>query len=244
MGALGKGNPIPYKLGGGPSNTEQAYSALKQAAGIGGVSPEGTIRAEWLLAKSRGLAAIMADERAVNQMFPDTATDFLPVYEEILDAPPSPNLSDQTRREEATRLWVLSNTSVNADLEDALQDVDENFTVESIDRQYTTITQNGRVFQDYNPVDPDASGPPFNIGKQTDYPNYSTEFKCYINYGVSGTPTAQDYRKMEDAKGVLRDRLPAWISFEIFKGIGFFLDIDLLDLGVFGNYPAGTIYPP
>lgn len=244
MPAIGKGNPLPLKIGGGPSSTEQANTVIKQAVGIGGASPDGTIRAEWFLARARGLASSIADERAINQAFPDTTIDHLPVYEEILDTPPAPEDSDQTRRDNNTRKWTSTASAVTADLESELHYIDENFDIVNINRDYTTVTQLGRAFQDENPSDPDASGPPFNIGKQTDYPNYSNEFVCNVNYAVTGAPTANDLKKMEEARAVLRDRLPSWIEFEVFKGLGFFLDIDLLDLGAFGDYPAGTIYPP
>lgn len=237
MPALGKGNPIPFKIGGGPSNTEQANTVLKQSVGIGGTSPDGTIRAEWFLAKARGLAASMSDERALNQSFPDLATDFLPVYEEILGTPPAPDDSDQDRRNQNTTLWTLSNTSVTDDLETALQEISENTSIENISRTVTTVTQIGRAFQDETPGDPDASGPPFNIGKQTEWPNYSNEMRCYVNYGVSGTPTALDFKKVEESKNILRDRLPAWVDFQVAQNstgsAGFLLDIDLLDLGAF-----------
>lgn len=244
MPALGSGNPIPFKIGGGPSDTEIANKSIIKAVGVGGSSPDGTIRAQWFLARARGLAAIYADNRALNQYFPDTSNDFLQVFEEILGTFASPDDSEQDRRDKVTLLWTLIYSSVTEDLEAALQEVNENISIVEVDRDETTITQLGRAFQDINPADPDASGPPFNIGKQTNFPNYSTEFICYVNYGVAGTPTATDFRNIEDAKAILRDRLPSWVGFEIFKGIGFFLDIDLLDLGVFGNYPAGTIYPP
>jgi hypothetical protein len=244
MAELGNRNPIPFKIGGGPSKTQQALGALNQSVGKGGASPDGTIRAAWYLAKARGLSASYADERAINQTFPDLATDALPVYEEILDTPPAPDASEQKRRDDNTRLWTLSNVATTSDLEDALQEIDSNITIEDIDRDYTTVTQLGRAFQDEIPTDPDASGPPFNIGKQTDWPNYSNEMVCYTNLNLSGVPTAVNLKNIEEAKAVLNDRLPSWVDFVTFSGIGFFLDVDLLDLGAFGDYPAGTTWPP
>jgi hypothetical protein len=244
MPELGKRNPIPFRIGGGPSKTEQVYDALKQSVGTGGASPEGTIRDAWYLAKARGLAASNSDERAINQGFPDLATNALPVYEEILGTPPAPDDSEQTRRDNNTRLWTLLNVATTSDLESALQEIDSRITIGDIDRDITTVTQLGRAFQDETPSDPDASGPPFNIGKQTDWPNYSDEMRCNVNMGIPGAPTAVTTKNIESVKVVLRDRLPSWVDFSIFVSIGFFLDVDVLDLGAFGNYATGTIYPP
>lgn len=235
MPALGKGNPIPFKLGGGPSNTEQANTAIKDIVGIGGSSPDGTIRAEWFLAKARGLAAVMADERALNQGFPDLATDALLVYEEILSRPAAPDESDQERRDLNTALWTSTAPSIEDELTTSLQAIDENFVILYIPVNNTITTQNGRGFQDWDPTSPKASGPPFNIGDQSEYPNYSTDYRVYVQYNVTGTLTTQQFQNLTDAKNLLRDRLPSWIDFTIFKEIGFILDIDLLDLTSFGN---------
>lgn len=244
MPALGKGNPIPFQIGGGPSSTERAHKAIKDSVGIGGSSPDGTIRDAWFLSRARGLAAAFADGRAAYQSWPDTATDHLPVFEEILGRFPAPGESDQSRRNALTTLWTAINSAVRSEIDAALDLIDSDFVVKDVLRDRTIITQNGRAFEDETPADPDASGPPFVFAKQTDWPNYSTEMKCYVELAKTGSTTTKILRDIEAAKQVLRDRLPSWVDFVIFMDEGFILDDDQLDVGAFGTLAAGTIVPP
>lgn len=244
MGALGKNNPLPFQIGGGPSKAKRIHKAMRDCVGVGGSSPDGSIRDAWFFAKARGLAAGLSDMRAANQAWPDIATDHLPVYEELLGRYPAPNESDQSRRNALTVLWTSTNSAITSEIDAALDEIDSDFVVKDVLRERTIITQNGRGFQDELPADPDASGPPFNIGKHTEWPNYSTEFKCYVELAKTGSTTAKILRDIEAAKQVLRDRLPSWVDFVIFMDEGFILDDDQLDVGAFGTLAAGTIVPP
>ena len=237
MPKVGGGNPIPTEIGGGPSSSETAYEALKSAVGIGGSADDGTIEASWRMARARGLRAAFADGRAAMQIFPDRATDAIPVFEEILDTAPPPGDSDEDRRAVITDLWTKSVDASHQALEQKLQEIDPLFSIEVEDRDTVTVTQLGRAFEDWTPGDPDASGPAFGGRESTLWPNYSGHFHCLIKYAIpAGAISLSAQNSIERAKALLNEDLPAWVDFMFFKTTtGFVLDTDLLDLGAFGS---------
>lgn len=236
MPGIGGGNPVPHKIGGGPSDAVQAYDALKAAVGVGGSGADGSLEAEWRMARARGLAASMADERAAMQAWPDTATDHIPVYEELLAEYAAPGESEQDRRVAITDGWTSVVSAASPALEAKLKEIDSRFVLVATSRDNARTTAHGRGFEDFSPSDPSACGPAFGGGrKSTLIPNYSSDFVCLVNLPFSGPPSLGDLNAIERAKALLADSLPSWIDFQISSNLaGFVLDVDVLDLGAFG----------
>jgi hypothetical protein len=235
--SVGGGNPLPFEVGGGPTTAEQAHKFLKSAVGVGGSSPDDeSIEAQWRFARARGVVAAFADERAVSQAFPDRATDYIPVYEDIL-ALSSGGLSDEDRRLLILDRWIAGLSAVTDELETELQEIDPLFSIVEIDRDDVAVTEPGRGFEDWNPASGDAAGPAFGGGRSsTEWPNFSRDFICYVEYALgSGPITAENERRIERAKTVLNNALPSWVSFSIYTtDVGFILDQDVLDITAFG----------
>jgi hypothetical protein len=234
---IGGGNPIPTQIGGGLSFAERIYKAMRAAIGEENVAAEGTIAAAWMWCRARGMAAAFADQRAVNQIWPDRATDGIPIFESILGIATTAAMSDEDRRQEIIRRMVLIISGVSSDLEDELQIIDPLFSLLPTERDSSDTTENGRGFEDYDPNDPASAGPAFGGGRSsTDWPNFSRDFVVTVQYDIAaGTATAEQKRRIEQAKQVLNDVLPAWVAFEIISNPsgGFILDTSLLDLGAF-----------
>lgn len=236
MGKLGSGNPLPFEIGGGPSTVEKYYDALKQAVGKGNSGEDGSLEAEWRLARAKGIRAAFADERAVMQWFPDRCTDFIEVWEDLLKLTVGPGLEDQERRDNITERLTSAQSAITSVMERALQNIDPLFSVIGIEPSISITTVLGRGFQDTNPSAAQSCGPAFYGGrKSTQYPNYSSDFICYVLYDIGGgAPSAEQERIVVKAEQLLYDILPSWMDFNIsFSAVGFILDQDLLDVGCF-----------
>lgn len=237
MPTIGRWNPLPFKIGGGPSDSEKFYNSLKSMVGVGGAAADETIEAEWRMAKARGLAAGSNEEKAAMQAWPDTATDHIDVYEAVLGLAVAPFESDERRRQRITLEWTKAVDAVSATIVAALQRIDSRFSAVMSDYETSTTTVHGRAFEDYD-FSPDACGPAFDIGtKSTMWPNYSGGFIFHVLFDAgAGSATVGELALIEQAKSVLNEMLPAWIDYTILTSYsGFILDIDLLDLTGFGS---------
>jgi hypothetical protein len=242
--AFGGGNPFPFMLGGGPTDVESTHRTLRAMVGNGGAAAEGTIEDEWRFAKARGLAAAASAEgRAVHQFFPMFATDAIPTYEDKLGIVPPPEACEAERRQVVWEQWVKVISATASNIETELQKISPYFSVVPIDRKYTKTTIPGRYFEDHEIGDPEACGPAFGGGRtHTAFPNYSTQFVCYVQFdtGSTGYITESQKRLINRAKDLLNTVLPAWVGFQIsqvteISGDGFILDLSLLDLGAFNQ---------
>jgi hypothetical protein len=236
MPALGGGNPLPLQIGGGPSSSEQAYDALRSSVGIGGSGPRDGIMEGWRFAKARGLAAATMDARVFFQWFPGLATDLLPMYEQLLGVPAGPNDSEQDRRARVDALWTRIVSAVTPDLLARLQEIAPSVTIVAPNGVTARRTVPGRGFEDYDPDAFGSSGPAFNIGKQSVFPAYADDYVLYVYYPLPpGSLTDNQRLTIQRLTDVLHESLPAWCQFYIFtQDGGFILDVDLLDLTVFG----------
>jgi hypothetical protein len=254
VGAFGGGNPFPFQFGGSKTPTEQAYDLLKQAVGVGNSAaqedPDKSIIESWRFARARGLSSVMDVERAVSNAFPNIATDFIPVYEQILGLSFPVGTPDETKRKDLTTAYTRAIDATLPKLEADLKEIEPTVTLVVIDydpldplaaRDQTRDGQVGRYFEDWDPADPDASGPPFNLprgaglAKITSFPNFSDDFILKVEYPLPvGTLSAFNKRQITRMQDFLNDALPAWVGFTIFtKDAGFVLDQDLLDVTVF-----------
>lgn len=227
MGGFGWHNGFPFEWGGGPTDTELLYLALRSAVGEGGSSDaDDTIEDLWRQARAIGLSA--AEEgnlRASLQALPSKATDALPYYEEVLGAPPEPGDSDVARRARVTERWIATQVGDLPDLLTSLQVIDPTFALPAIDTTQFAVTQHGRFFAPRDGSEPSGHATRHTTG----WPNYSDAFRVPVHLPSTSTGPAV-LRKLEQARQVLGDGLPAWCDFFIVTSIGFVLDQSPLDL--------------
>lgn len=230
MPGFGWQNGFPFEFGGGSSHTETIYAAMRSSVGVGGAAldDDGTIDGLWRQARAVGLAAAATTgERAILQAFPGRATDLLEYYEQLLGAVPEPGDSELERQAVVEQLWT---ERVRASLPDIAADllaIDPKFSLASFDHAETTDTLHGRAFEDL------AATLPFGGGRRsTRFPNYSTEFvvTALFDIGSGVAPSIPEQKLIERAKAHLNKVLPAPHAFQVLTGIGFILDVDLLDL--------------
>ncbi|MEA3225145.1 MAG: hypothetical protein U9Q07_04280 [Planctomycetota bacterium] len=237
MGGIGGGNPIPTAIGGGSSDYEDAYNALKSVVGEPNAGDDTSIDGAWRWARACGMVAADCIRRAMAQIFPDRATSFIPVFEEILLLTTgTAELTDEERRQLILERWTTTISGTGPAIEDQLQVIDPLFTVIATDKDTSKTTESGRGFEDWNPADPAASGPAFGGGRSsTLYHNYSWDFVVLVQYVLaSGVMSAEQQRRMEQAKDALYYALPSHVTWQVFTSVGFILDESLLDVGAFG----------
>lgn len=227
MGGTGWSNPFPLEMGGGPTEIERAYQMLRAAEGKGAASTDDeSIEALWRqsLAKGVGLVGTFG-ERAALQAFPNKATDLLPYYERLLHTEPSPDASEEERRQTAATRFTAGAAFLHSEIETALQEIDARFEVEIIDEDLTTTTIWGRWFEDL------AAAEPFGGGRRsTIFPNYASEFVFIVVLDLAGAlPTPTEARAILRAQRHLAETLPAWESIGVVTSFGFELDVDRLD---------------
>jgi hypothetical protein len=213
---------------------------MKAAVGIGGSAEDGTIEAEWRFARATGLAAVDADERAMLQAFPDTATDHIPLFEQILKISPPVDASDQERRDANTIRYQTVPDATHPGLLADLIALDSRISILPVDEDETRDTQGGRFFEPHLPL-ADATDPPYNVNvatggtrSYTDFPNYSDRFVLYVFFdiGSGNIPDGEEEATTQKIKDLLNTTLPAWCSFRIiYDTTDFILDTSLLDLG-------------
>lgn len=241
----GLGTPLAFRLGGGPSPQEQVYDTLKVSVGVGNSAegqPTDSIIESWRYAKARALVALFADDRAVAQGFPQTATDFIPVYEQLLRLFFDQNTSDQAKRDALSSEWYRKSSAVITEVEERLKEIDPSISVFVPDRDLIRETQPGRAFEDYDPASGDADGPAFNLvlgnsgSKCTSSPNYSDDFVWFVIFPLTAsTLTKANRKKIVQIEQLLNKVIPSWNDFRIYTAdSGFVLDEDLLDLTIFG----------
>lgn len=239
------GSPLSFGLGGGPSPQQAVYDALRSAVGEGNSAPgephESIVEA-WRYARARGLAAAQSDERAANQADPRAATDFIPVYEDILRLYFELATDEQSRRDALSARYSETLPVDHAALLAELQAINPDLTITDVDRAETRDTQPGRAFEEHDPTAVGATAPAMSITngatsgpRCTGYPNFSTDFLllALAPLIVSGTMGEEDKLRYAQLAEVLNRVLPAWIGFRLYAACGFELDTDLLDVTVF-----------
>jgi hypothetical protein len=230
MGGFGWQNGFPFEFGGGSTSTETIYSAMRSSVGVGGsaLDDDGTIDGLWRQARASGLAAAATTgERAILQAFPGHSIDLLEYYEALLQSVPEPDDSLVERQAAVEQLWT---ERVRASLPDIAADlvaIDARFSVAAFAHASTTDTLLGRAFEDL------AGALPFGGGrKSTRFANYSTEFVVTVLFDIGSgvAPSLVEQRLIERARAHLNKVLPATHTFQVLTGVGFILDVDLLDL--------------
>lgn len=233
MAGFGWHNGWPLQWGGGPSDTEAIYLALRNAVGEGGAGPEDGIEDCWRQARAIGLAAAEAGNlRASLQALPSRATDALPYYEELLALPPGPTDTDVDRRERATARWTSQLAGVMPDLLDELELIDASFGLLTVDSDRQTTTRHGLYYAPFDGSEPFNLGVFGNAIDSTAWPNYSDAFRlsCILPVADVTDHGPAVLNKLARASDLLGDALPAWCDFVTLTSAGFELDRSPLDL--------------
>lgn len=221
MGAWGSLNPWPFQWGGGPTDEEIVYNALRSAVGEGGSAKDDTgIDGLWRRCRARGLAAVGSfAERAALQAFPQIATDHIPVYEAELRIIPPEGATDEDRRQAIVAAYTLKAAQNELELADRLLEIDPRFLVVNMPRALATTVQLGKAFQPQDGI-PAYGGGRFGSA----WPNYSSDFCVVVRLPtVAAMPTPVDLASITYAKRLLRKILPSWVDFSVVTSTGPFL---------------------
>ncbi len=227
MPGFGWHNPMPMTFGGGATDTERTYAALRSSAGRGGSAADDS-GIEGLRRKviARAIAGVTSSsERAALQAFPHLATDLLPYYERIYGLADDPDLSEAERREAAAQLYTLQLAASLPEIATSLQAIDSRFSIVSIEDSLSIITVEGRAFEDYEATEP------FGGGRQsTTLPNYSTRVDVIVllELGDGVMPGIAELRVMQRAARLLHDVLPTNANYHIITHLGFAAGVSLL----------------
>lgn len=221
---IGWTNPYAFEIGGGSSDVELIWQALRDVVGKGGAGEIDTIEDLWRQAKARVIAFSSASmERAALQVFPDRATDWLPYYEALLGIVPGATQTEDERREVAARRFARQLFADVQRLEAYLQEIEPACVVLSIDHDKTDVGQHGRAFA-ARPYD----GSYGSTAQATLFPNYSTEFVVTVRVTLASGVTTIPMQKQLDLARALGELLPAWVDFQVTQvgpsGAGFYAD--------------------
>lgn len=225
MGGWGRQNPWPFQWGGGQSAYEKAWKSLRTMLGPKGPGPIGGLEDAWRESKVSGLVKVLTmPERAALQAFPMSATDHLPVYEDELGLSPAP--TDQQRRDAASVIWSGALSAIIPELVAALQLIDADFDVLVVNEDKPAAERNDHTacWQWGKALDSPGSG---DFGQfpaymhATAYPNYSTNFVCFVLYSNQDDAAGPDPNKIAEAENVLVERLPGWVNYVILTSVGF-----------------------
>jgi len=227
---------------GGNQRAERIYRALRSSVGRGGapVDEERSILDLWRKCRAEAFAVgLEALERAALQAFPSHATDALGYYERLLLLTPAPDATTEERQAAAAERYALKVQSSIRQIAEALQRLDERFSIVETDEARSTTTLFGRAFDDFagaEPyVEPGEEGAPDR--HSTGWPNYSSEFVAdvVLELGDGVLPNAAERLVMAEARRYLHDVLPAHNDIRISTHRGFTLDVSRLDLTSLGG---------
>jgi hypothetical protein len=212
---------------------ERLYLALRSSAGKGGVADsEASIEALWRQVKARWIAKVaIGSLRAVEQAFPNRATDALPYYEELFKLHATG--TEEERQAAAALRYTQQGGGALPSVELELQRIDDRFSIVNQRHDGTTTTVPGRAFSDFDDLEPFE---PESSWHSSELPNYSGELIVYalLDLGDGVQPDASERASMRAARTLLCDALPADHDFRIVTHRGFTLDVSRLDLTSFG----------
>lgn len=183
---------------------------MRSARGKGGSGPEGGIEDAWLKAKAQAIATAEATmERAARQAFGFSATDFVPVLEALYRLPNEGN--EQERRERITEFEARPARADIPALEASLKELSPLFSIITYPRELSTIAYQGKWLA------PRADVPTYGDGPYRSQPwaNYATEYVLRCGFDVVANGGLPDPALILRAAALLRERLPAWMTFQI-----------------------------
>jgi hypothetical protein len=225
---------FPFEYGGGPTDEETTYNALRSAVGEGG-SAANDDGIDGLLRRCRAIALAAGDaavERAALQAFPQFATDHIPVYEEEYGIVPPEGATEQDRRLAIVAAYTAKVAENEVELAVGLAAIDSRLAPVAIPRAKAWYVQAGKAFE---PQDGVPGYGPSSFGahaKSTPCPNASSDFYVPVQLTIGTTlPTPTDVASIAKAKAYLRVNLSSWVDFAVLTSTGpFTLDVSPLDL--------------
>lgn len=225
---IGWHNPIPFQIGGGPTEDELVYEALKRAVGEGGYAKDETGIDGLDRAIEAGMLSTInqASERAALQAFPSTATDHLSLHEDYLGIVASEEDTDVARRQAVADQLTLVADASEPSLAVQLARIDARASLLSVPHNLTAVVVLGKAFE------PQDSTPTYGPMRGTGYPNYSSEFyvPVLLNLGYV-TPTPADLLAIQRIKRLMREALPSWVHFSVITTPGpFILGVSLVGI--------------
>jgi hypothetical protein len=238
MSDLGGITNLPFDLGGEPSPELKTYTTLKRMVGEG-VSPPGddfgdaTLMGSWRMAKAHGLVAISSfAEAALCQGFPNTVSDELESYEEVLLLFPPPETPDQSRRQAITDRWTRTIESSIQRLGPQLLAIDPRLSFTTVPDSAVRYVQLGRYYDDLT----DLGGSFKNGRKHSSFPNFADFFVARVIFDIGNVPVIDEIAQVRaEASDLLDESLPAWCDFSISHVTGFTLDLSMLDAASFDS---------
>jgi hypothetical protein len=222
-------NPIPFVIGGGPTDIEDMWIALRQAVGgEHGPGPEGG--PEDLARQSKAIAIAGAEralERAFLQAFPGLAVDALPLWEEAL-------LSEGAATDVALRAllklaWRTPSGATTPSLAQALLDISSQLTIEIEDEDDTIVTVPGKY------IAPSDNVPDYGTVTAAFKPNYATRDILRVVYTLATDETEIPGDVDRAVTKLLQRRLPSTMTWTLCQADTDDGGIFLLDGGNNGN---------
>lgn len=218
---LGSLNPLPFRVGGGPTPSSRAYQVIRQAVGKGG-SAENDLGIDglWRRSRAKGLAAATSStRRALLQAFPHLATDSLPYWERRYGLIPAVDATEANRRDAVVERYAEQPVRNWNDLEAKLKAIDARFSISMPSDAEEIVTMYGRGFDQYD-TSLLTNGPPFVIAcGLTQIPAYSSRQVLRVRLALGyAMPTPADYELIARARRLLCAVLPSDEDFAITTG--------------------------
>jgi hypothetical protein len=169
-------NPLPLTLGGGPTDIEEIWRALRSAeGGEHGPGPEGSDEDIARQVQATAIAAAdRAIERAFLQVFPGSATDALSLWEEALRSQGA--ASDVALRALLELAWRSPDGATTPHLAQALLDISPQLAIEIEDADQTIVTVPGKH------VSPEDNEPDYGTWPAARKPNYASRDELRVVY--------------------------------------------------------------
>lgn len=226
---LGWTNPLPFALGGGPTDIEQVWQSLRSAeGGEHGPGPEGGLEDLPRQIMAEAIAgADRAIERAFLQAFPGLSTDALPLWEAALLSDGAD--SDVALRELLRLAWKGRDGATTPHLAQALLDISSQLLIQVEDEDAIDTTIPGKYLA---PVD---AVPDFGSFSAAAKPNYSSRDVLRVVYVLAVDEIAIPDAVERAAKKMLHARLPSTMTWTIGQVVDPDAPVFLLDGGDAGE---------
>ena len=241
---IGELNPLPFQVGGSPSRLEADVDAVKKMVGSNGYNEDDeSIEGEWRRSRQFGLTALGTfDERATMQYFPQSATDHIGLWENLLGLLSDTSSTDEQRRQVIVPDYTSSPEAWWEALVLGLESIDSRASVlvRAWDNAGNTI--NGRAFEQFSPLagqeydTAQMAGGERRTGSQ--WPNWSDMHHVNVLFELGNgiEPSREQQIIASEMQDFLNEVLPGWVTFSIiYTDSGFILDQSRLDATGFGT---------
>jgi hypothetical protein len=236
-------NPLPFALGGGPTDVESMWRALRgMVGGEHGPGPEEGI--EDLARQQEATALVGADraiERAFFQAFPSLSTDALPIWEALFQVA---GASDDVQLRALLLLaWQSAKGSTTPSLAADLLAISSQLSIDLEDTDEAIVTIPGKYLAPVDNVPPYGLASPVGLVSAL-FPNYASVDVLRVVYALdSAAGEIEIPDEVSRAVAVLLNRrLPSWQTWTLvqqWEGSVFLLDGGDHGESVFDVTPLG-----